>query len=98
MFPAQDDIIKTINGKEKKIKLGKDNYINRLIAFIEAQSHSDSFISIVGSHLEYIGERLDSVFQAAQKGSHDKIVSQEEADRYVVYTYLIVGDILLLKK
>lgn len=98
VFPAQADATKNINGKEKIIKLGKDNYINRLIAFIESQTHSDSFISIVGAHLEYIGERLDSVFQAAQKGSHDKIVSQEEADRYVVYTYLIVGDILLLKK
>lgn len=98
VFPAKSDIIKTINGKEKTIKLGKDNFINRLIAFIEAQSHSGRFTSIVGSHLKYIGERLDSVFRAAQKGSHDTIVTQEEADRYVVYTYLIVGDILLLKK
>jgi hypothetical protein len=49
----------------------------------------------VGSHLEFIGERLDSVFQAAQKGSHG-VVDKAEADRYVVYTYLIVGDILSL--
>lgn len=98
VFPAQGDIVKTLNGKDKTIKLGKDNFINRLIAFIEAQSHSGSFTSIVGSHLKYIGERLDSVFRATQKGSHDTIVTQEEADRYVVYTYLIVGDILLLKK
>ena len=34
--------------------------------------------------------------RAAQKGSHDKILAREVADRYVVHTYLIVGDLLLL--
>jgi len=33
---------------------------------------------------------------AAQKGSHADIVTKEEADRYVVFTYLIVGDVLSL--
>lgn len=47
--------------------------------------------------MKYLGERLDSIFQAAQKGSHDVISSQDEADRYVIYTYLVVGDILQLK-
>lgn len=96
VFPARDDKTITVNGKEKIIKLGKDNYINRLIAFIEDNSESKRFSEIVGSHIGYIGDRLDSVFKAAQKGSHDMIVSREEADRYVVYTYLIVGDILSL--
>jgi hypothetical protein len=38
---------------------------------------------------------LDAVFRAAQKGSHAS-VTQDEAHRYVVYTYMIVGDILSL--
>ena len=50
----------------------------------------------MGSHLSFIGDRLDSVFRAAQKGSHS-VVNKEEADRYVVYTYLTVGDILGLQ-
>jgi hypothetical protein len=58
---------------------------------------SKRFEEIVGSHMKYLGERLDSIFQAAQKGSHDIIASQDEADRYVIYTYLVVGDILQLK-
>ena len=49
-----------------------------------------------GSHLRYLGDRLDSVVLAGHKGTHDDIVSREEADRYVVYTYLLVGDILSL--
>jgi hypothetical protein len=95
--PTEDRTIQ-IGGKEKIIKLGKDNYINRIIAYVTDHNTSDSFAELVGSHLGFLGDRLDSVFHAAQKGSHDVIVSREEADRYVVYTYLIVGDILSLMK
>jgi hypothetical protein len=45
----------------------------------------------------FLGDRLDAVFKAAQKGSHADIVTREEADRYVVYTYMIVGDLMSLK-
>ena len=92
LYPARDD--KEINGK--KIKLGKSNYINRLVAYVEENSLSKRFQEIVGSHMKYLGNRLDSIFQAAQKGSHDIINSQDEADRYVIYTYLVIGDILRL--
>jgi len=95
VYPARANIEKVIDGKKRVIKLGEDQYINRLVAFIEEHSDSERFTEIVGSHLSFIGDRLDSVFHAAQKGSH-AIVSKEEADRYVVYTYLITGDILSL--
>lgn len=95
IYPARNDVVKEINGKNKTIKLGPENYINRLIGFLEEHSTSDRFTEIVGSHIQFIGERLDSVFRAAQKGSHAN-VRKEEADRYVVYTYLITGDILSL--
>jgi hypothetical protein len=68
------------------------------MCFIQDASTSERFAEIVGSHLRYIGERLDSVVAAAQKGSHRTIVRREEADRYVVYTYLVLGDILSLTK
>jgi hypothetical protein len=50
----------------------------------------------VGSHLKFLGDRLDAVFHAAQKGSH-AAVSHDEANRYVIYTYMLVGDILALR-
>lgn len=97
VFPPQDTSrTRFVDGKETKIKLGADQYINRLIAYIEDSSASSRFKEIVGSHLHYIGDRLDALFRAAQKGSHST-VTQEEADRCVVYTYLIVGDILSLR-
>jgi hypothetical protein len=95
VYPPRPDVEKEIGGKKKLIKLGEDNYINRLIAFLEERSTSERFVQIVGSHLSFVGDRLDSVFRAAQKGSHS-IVTKEEADRYVVYTYLVTGDVLSL--
>lgn len=96
LYPQRDDIVKEVNGRSIRIRLGAENYINRLVAYIESMADSHRYKDIVGSHLHFIGDRLDSVFKASQKGSHKEIVSREEADRYVVYTYLIVGDILSL--
>jgi len=84
-----------VQGQEKNILLGKDQYVNRIMAFVEDNSKSERFEELIGSHLSYIGDRLDSIFQASQKGSHGS-VTKPEADRYVVYTYLLVGDILSL--
>ncbi len=97
LFPSTDDErVVQVDGKTRQIKLGKDQYINRIMAFVQDASNSQKSENIIGSQLAYLGDRLDSIFRAAQKGSHDIIVSREEADRYVVYTYLLVGDILLL--
>ena len=97
VFPPQDKLAtRMVDGKQIEIRLGADQYINRLIAYIEDSSESGRFREIVGSHLRYMGHRLDALFEAAQKGSHST-VTKEEADRCVVYTYLLVGDILSLR-
>lgn len=94
IFPPTAD--RAVAGSTRVIKLGKENYINRLVTFVEDHSPSQRFREIVGSHLYYMGNRLDSIYEAANKGSHDTIVYREEADRYVVFTYLLIGDILSL--
>ncbi|MGA2111731.1 MAG: hypothetical protein ABSG98_06220 [Anaerolineales bacterium] len=93
LFPPQDQPRIAANGTE--IALGPDNFINRLVCYAEDHSQSARFNELVGSHLHYLGDRLDSVFRAAQKGSH-AVVGREEANRYVVYTYMLVGDLLSL--
>ena len=95
--PRTDDRVVEEGGRQKRIKLGPDNYINRIMCFVEDNSLSNRFTEIVGSNLTYMGDRLDSIFGAAQKGSHSTITSREEADRCVVYTYMLVADILSLK-
>jgi hypothetical protein len=97
VFPPRSEscIVKDENGSHE-IKLGTDHYINRIICFVQDNSSSSRFKDIVGSHLRFLGDRLDAIFKAAQKGSH-ATVDREEANRYVVYTYMVVGDILTLK-
>jgi hypothetical protein len=97
VYPASDDKNIERNGKIKTIKLGQENYINRIIAFVQDNNISDKFEAIVGSQLDYLGERLDSIYKATNKGSHEIIINREEAERYVIYTYLLAGDILSLK-
>jgi len=97
LFPSTDQPrMRELGGKTIPIKLGPDNYINRLICFAEDRSKSERTTAIIGSQISFLRDRLDALFQAAQKGSHAIISSRDEADRYVVYTYMVVGDLLSL--
>lgn len=73
LSPPGADVKKLINGKPKTIKMGANNYINRLVAYVERHSDSERYEAIVGSNLHFIGDRLDAAFAAAQKGSHAEI-------------------------
>lgn len=95
IYPPRDAKTISSGSKTRTIQLGPDNYINRLATFCEERSNSERFNELVGSHLALVGDRLDAFFKAAQKGSHAN-VSREEASRTVIYTYLLIGDILEL--
>lgn len=95
VFPASPDQEVEVDGAVRSIRLDRDAYINRLMTFVTEQSGSKRFQEIVGSHLRYLGDRLDSVHKAAQKGSHAE-VTREEAERCLVFTYLLVADIVSL--
>lgn len=93
LYPPSDESIAI--GKDKTIKLDAGNYIARLKQYIKNKTESERFIEIVGSHLDYIGDRVDSIYTASSKGTHAK-VTKEEAERYVIYIYLLLSDILSL--
>ncbi|MEB3192530.1 MAG: hypothetical protein VKL42_19470 [Snowella sp.] len=94
LYPPQKG--QTIKSNEKEIKIGQDNYINRLTLYIEGRKQSDTYEKIIGTHLDYIGDRIDSVYKATNKAAHTTIKSKQEAERYIIYTYLLIGDILSL--
>jgi len=97
VFPPQSESrVKEMAKGKVEIKLGGENYINRLVCYAEDRSASQRFSDLVGSHIGFLGDRLDAVFRASQKGSHG-LVSRDEAHRFVVYTYMTVGDILSLQ-
>lgn len=79
----------------RTIKLGKDQYVNRLVQYITSKSESKTYQSIVGADLRSIGERIDAVNDAVCKGTHTDI-SKDEASRYLIHTYLLISDIVNL--
>ena len=81
--------------KNKTIDVSESKYINRLVLYIESHSESKTYASVVGTTLNSIGKRLDALNDAACKGTHEK-VTQEEAKRYIIYTYMTLADIVSL--
>ena len=91
LYPATDEEIEINSGE--RIKLDDKHYIIRLKQFIKEHSESKSFLRVVGSHLDYISNRIDAVYKISTKGSHAE-VKQKEAESYVMYTYMLIGDIM----
>lgn len=92
LFPAQNEPLE-VGGK--MIRVGPEQYVNRIIQFISGRSTSKTYKDIVGSDLSSIGKRLDAINDAACKGTHDEI-TKDEASRYIIHTYLLIGDIVAL--
>lgn len=92
LYPPRDEPI-ICGGKQ--IKVGQEQYINRLIQFVLSKNGSKTYSQIVGADLASIGERLDAIYNATNKGTHSD-VSKEEAARYIVHTYLLISDIIAL--
>ena len=89
--PRQEPVV--VNGKE--IKVGQDQYINRLVQFIASKSGSKTYKDVVGADLSSMGNRLDAINDAVCKGTHTDI-TKDEASRYIIHTYLLVSDIVAL--
>ena len=74
-------------------KLGEDQYINRLWAFLDENAAAGSDKDLAKAHIDYMGAFLQKLNDKASKGVHAE-VSYEEAVRAVLYTYLTLGDLL----
>lgn len=92
LYPPRDEPI-IVDGRS--VKVGSEQYINRLIQFIASKNGSRTYADVVGADLSSIGKRLDSVNEAACKGTHVD-VSKDEASRYIIHTYLLISDIISL--
>jgi hypothetical protein len=78
------------------VNAGPGHYVNRLTLWIDEQKTSDTFAGMVKADLEYLGRRLDAVDHAGQKGAHATGVERRDASRFIVGTYLVLGDVLRL--
>jgi len=74
-------------------KLGEEQYINRLWAFLDENAESGSDKDLAKAHIDYMGAFLQRLNEKASKGVHAE-VTYAEAVRAVLYTYLTLGDLL----
>lgn len=88
IYPPKDDLV---DGR----KVGENEYINRLWAFASENIKSDTNKELIQSEVEYTGRRINSLYDLTCKGTHAEI-SREEAERAIIRTYLLIGDLIKL--
>jgi hypothetical protein len=76
-------------------RLDDQQYINRLWAWAEENIASKSNRQLVQAHIDNVGAWIDAVYRLQDKGVH-ATVSQREAQRLLLHTYLLLGDLIRL--
>jgi len=91
LFPPLDDPVKGKDGKEHPVT--DIAYVNRILARIEQTIESSSEKKFFHSMFDYVNAFLTAINDYASKGTH-KDFKKTDAVRCIVYTYLVLGDIL----
>lgn len=86
LYPPSD---KKINGRS----LSKENYINRLWAYMDASIESKSNKDLAKKHVDLLGLYLQSTFKLSNKGVHTNL-TRIEAIKTVMHIYLVCADLL----
>jgi DNA uptake protein ComE-like DNA-binding protein/archaellum component FlaC len=86
LFPADNN---QINGRP----LGKQQYINRLWAFMDKAIESKSNKALAKSHVDFLGLYLETTYKIHNKGVHTS-TTKLEAVKTVFHTYLLIADLL----
>ena len=93
LLKAAADALRPAGPEKDGRSMDDDHYINRLVDWIVQSAKSETAADLVASDLEFLGRRLDAVFDAGHKGAHAE-VSRFDASRFVTGTYLLLGDLL----
>lgn len=93
IYPASNKKINGFDGKPHTLK--DDDYTNRIIACLQESSSSKEDKEFMEDYLKYLESYLVSLNKMANKGLHHEN-SREYANRCLIYTYLVLGDIIKL--
>jgi hypothetical protein len=96
VFPPKEEPYLMKDGKTE-LKVGKNEFINRLCAFVDGKANGTERRFLVAES-NYLGDYLAGVVELAQKVEHSKNVEKLDANMVAIHTYLIVSEILRLKK
>jgi hypothetical protein len=91
LFPPKQGQTLSVRGKE--LDIGEDKFINRLDAFVASKESPNT--KYLHQEIGLLRDFLSNVPESLNKGIHSNI-SNVEARRLVLYSYIILGDIILL--
>ncbi|MCG8763555.1 helix-hairpin-helix domain-containing protein [Tenacibaculum finnmarkense] len=86
LYPPTD---KKLNGRS----LSKENYINRIWAYMDSSIESKSNKDLAKKHVDLLGLYLQSTFKLSNKGVHTNL-TRIEAIKTVMHIYLLCADLL----
>ncbi len=95
LLKAAADALRPPGDDKGERKMTDAAYINRLVDWITSQATSHTAAAMIAADLDYLGNRLDAADQAGHKGAHAE-VDRFDASRFVVGTYILLGDVLRL--
>jgi hypothetical protein len=75
--------------------LGDQNHVNRILQFTFENIESGHNKDFMKSNLEYLFNFLNNIYKLSNVGTHTER-EKEHAKRCVIYTYLVIGDIINL--
>lgn len=90
VYPADNKEVKRPNGE--LIELNKENYRYRIREFLKGNKQN---LAIARDTNEYLFQLIDSVSRLSANGDKH-IINQETAEKILIYTYLLLFDILNL--
>lgn len=94
-FPDSPE--KYMTRAKKEIDVSGDHSLNKLSAVIETLENKSINKSIVGSSVKYLLDWMDHISKSQSKGVHAEMTKQE-AERCIISTYIVLGDILGLQE
>lgn len=94
VYPTLDEPVLCSDGVERNF--GDDKYVSRLWQYISENIDKSSSRELILNQLDNLGKRVDYIYSLTNKGVHAD-VNEQEANQCIVQTYLLIGDILMIK-
>jgi uncharacterized ubiquitin-like protein YukD len=94
VVPVQEPQYKDRKGRERKI--GPDQYLNRIFAYLEQNAKSDAFLSMIEAEMTYIFAKADHPADNL-RGLYEPL-SRDDVELAIIHMYLIIAEIAKIRK
>lgn len=94
VVPVQEPQYKDRKGKQRPI--GPDQYLNRIFSYLEQNSKSDPFLTMIEAEMTYIFAKADHPADKL-RGLYEP-VSRDDVELAIIHMYLVVAEIAKIRK